>query len=157
MHARDASSANPTILLAESDASLRRWLGVLLREAGYHVLEAGAGPDVLRHLRSRAPIHVVITDARLGRMPGWEIAQHTSTLRPGVPIVRLIGNRAEGMPIYRPELDPSVILWKPFTITQLLEVIRSLLGQHSAGASEADPAAEFSTGPYTFYLRSPIT
>jgi DNA-binding response OmpR family regulator len=155
MHERDAfRPPHPTILLAEGDASLRRWLGVLLREAGYEVIEAGAESEVVRHLRGDAPIHLVITDTRLGRMPGWEIAQYAGTLRPGVPTVQLIGSSADGAPTYR---HNSVLLWKPFTLPELLQVIRALLSPDVEGAGEADAALGFSTGPYTFYLRSPLT
>jgi CheY-like chemotaxis protein len=155
MPERDASRpSRPTILLAESEASLRRWLGVLLREAGYRVLEAGAASEVLSCLRGHAPIHLVVTDARLGRMPGWEIAQYASTLRPGLPVVQLVDGRAEGVPTYRRN---HVLLSKPFTLPALLEAIRPLLSPDLEGAGEAGPSAEYSTGAYTFHLRSPLT
>jgi DNA-binding response OmpR family regulator len=141
-----------TVLLAEADASLRRWLGVLLREAGYHVLEAQATPDALRHLRGGAPIHIVITDARLGLTAVREIAQATSTLRPSVPVLQLIGSKAERVASYRRN---HVVLWKPFTISELLESIQGLAGPEAVGA--VGPTTEVTAGSYTFYLRSPPT
>jgi DNA-binding response OmpR family regulator len=120
-----AATAAPTILLAEGDDSLRMWLGRILRETGYDVLEAGSGAEVLRHLRSRVPIHLVITDARVGRTPGWEIAQETSAILPGVSVVRLISSPSEGLPICRADLDPSVLVWKPVTLDRLLHVVRA--------------------------------
>lgn len=152
MRMPEAPSSGPTILIAEAHPSLRHWLGVLLREAGYEVLVARSGPEVLRHLRSSAAIHVVITEPRIGRMPGWEIARETSTLRPGVPVVRLVDSAAEGLPVCRPELDPSVILWKPFTVPQLVGVIRTQLGQGSEPAIAVRRPAQAPRLPreYTF-------
>ena len=147
--AHEAASCHPTILLAEGDPSLRRWLGVLLREAGFGVLEAGGASEVLDHLRSPSPIHVVVTDSRVGRMPGWEVAQETSSLRAGVPVVRLISNFAEGAPICRADLDPSVLLWKPFTVPDLLKTIRAQLGRNAPGV-EMQTAAPAPGRRYTF-------
>ena len=150
MQVTSAVNATQTILLAEGDASLRRWLGVLLREAGYNVVEAGTAPDVLRQLRGRVPIHLVIADTRLGRMPVWEIAQSASAFRPGVPMVQLIESWAERVPTYR---RGNAILWKPFTLPALLGVIRSLISPEVADADDGLEPVEFSVGPYTFYPR----
>jgi DNA-binding response OmpR family regulator len=131
MYERDASTPIPTILLAEGNQSLRRWLGVLLSEAGYRVIQAGTGPDVLRLLRGRTPIDLLITNSRVGKVPGWEIAQYTSQLRPGVRMVRLIESRADGVPIYGADPDTFVLLQKPFTITELVDAVRTLLARGS--------------------------
>jgi DNA-binding response OmpR family regulator len=97
----------------------------LLREDGYQILEAGSGAEAIAHLRARRPINIVITDARVGRTAGWEIAQETSTIRPGVPVLRLISAPSEGLPICRADLDPSVLVWKPVTVDHLLRVVRA--------------------------------
>jgi DNA-binding response OmpR family regulator len=144
MTAHGASIPKPTILLVEGDASLRRWLAALLHEVGYQVLEAGERPEVLRHLRSHEPVHLVVTDARIGKMPGAEVAQETSNLRPGVPVVRLIGSMAEGLPVCRADLDPSVLLWKPFTLPPFLTVIRAQLSR------PRDEAGQVRAPTYTF-------
>jgi CheY-like chemotaxis protein len=120
-----AARPAPTILLAEAHNSVRTWMGRLLREAGYQVLEASTGPEVVRHLRGRLPIDLVITNARVGRTAGWEIAQETSAIMPGVSVVRLISSPSEGLPICRADLDPSVLVWKPVTVDRLLQVVRA--------------------------------
>lgn len=138
MHERDASIPTPTILLAEGNRSLRRWLGVLLTESGYRVIRAGTGPDVLRVLGGRTPIDLLITNSRVGKASGWEIAQHTTNLRRGVPVVRLVDSPADVVPIYG--LDPyaDVLLQKPFTITELVDVVQTLLARVSDSRSAAD-------------------
>jgi DNA-binding response OmpR family regulator len=143
MGTAEASAAAPTILLAETDASLRHWLGALLREAGYRVLEAGDGSEVIRHLAGREAIQLVLTDARVGSMPGGEVARETSYRRPGVPVLRLIRTMAEGLPVCRADLDPSVLIWKPFTLPQLLEVIRDQLARSAAAEQGHAPSYTF--------------
>jgi len=121
-----ATSAG-TILLADGHESLRTWTHRILCEYGYEVLEAASGPEVIRHLRGPVPIHLVITDAKVGRTAGWEIAQETIAILPGVPVVRLISTPSEGLPVCRADLDPSVLVWKPVTVSRLLEVVRTHL------------------------------
>jgi len=121
-----ATSAG-TILLADGHDSLRMWTNRILCEYGYEVLEAAWGPEVIRHLRGPVPIHLVITDARVGRTAGWEVVQETIDILPGVPVVRLISSPSEGLPVCRADLDPSVLVWKPVTVSRLLEVVRTHL------------------------------
>ena len=121
-----ATSAG-TILLADGHESLRMWTNRILCEYGYEVLEAASGPEVIRHLRGPVPIHLVITDAKVGRTAGWEVVQETIAILPGVPVVRLISTPSEGLPVCRADLDPSVLVWKPVTVSRLLEVVRTHL------------------------------
>lgn len=138
MRERAAPTQVPIVLLAEADSSLRRWLALLLAEAGYGVLEAGAGPAVLQHLRGSARIDIVVTNTRIGGMRGWEVVQAAAQLRAGVPIVRIIQSGADAVPLYG--VDPGAVrlLQKPFTITDLLSAIRSLLAHSSTSVPPAD-------------------
>lgn len=136
MPTHEPATGGSTILLVEADAALRRWLAVLLEEAGYQVLQAGTGPETLQRLRRHDAIDLVITDARIAGVPGSEIAREVANLRPGIPIVRLISTMAEGLPICRADLDPSVLLWKPFTLPQLLSVVREHLCRQPEAAHE---------------------
>ncbi len=138
MHERDASTAILTILLAEGNRSLRRWLGVLLTESGYRVIRAGTGADVLRFLGGRRPTDLLITNSRVGKASGWEIAQHTTNLRPGVPVVRLIESPADVVPIYGLDPDADVLLQKPFTINELVGIVQTLLARSSDSRSAAN-------------------
>ena len=117
----------PVILVVEDHADIRDLLRLQLEFDGYEVLEAGSGPEVIRHLRGPVPIHLVITDAKVGRTAGWEVVQETIAILPGVPVVRLISTPSEGLPVCRADLDPSVLVWKPVTVSRLLEVVRTHL------------------------------
>jgi DNA-binding NtrC family response regulator len=127
-------TAPPVVLLAEAHPSLRRWLRILLVEAGYRVLEAENGAELLEHLRGPELLDVVVANTHVGRMPGWEIAQYTSQIRPGIPVVRLIDTRADAVPIWR-NPDAVVILQKPFTITDLVDAVREAMLRGSEAAS----------------------
>jgi DNA-binding response OmpR family regulator len=118
--------ALPTVLLVERNASLRRLLDELLTEAGYRVLEAGSRPAVIGYLREAVRLDVVVTDTGLA-LPGWEVVQEASGLRPGVPVVRLIESAADALPIYGEDPSTMILIQKPFAITELLDVLDLLV------------------------------
>jgi DNA-binding response OmpR family regulator len=127
--------ASPTVLLVERNDSLRRLLDELLTEAGYRVLEAGSRSAVIGHLREALRLDVIVTDTGLA-LPGWEVVQEASGLRPGVPVVRLIEGVADACPIYGENPSTMILVQKPFAITELLDVLDLLTphGDCDAGA-----------------------
>ena len=118
--------ASATVLLVERNDSLRRLLHELLTEAGYTVLVAGSRPAVIGHLREALRLDVIVTDTGLA-LPGWEVVQEASRLRPGVPVVRLIESVADACPVYGEDLSTMLLVQKPFAITELLDVLDDLL------------------------------
>ena len=126
--------ASATVLLVERNDSLRRLLRELLTEAGYTVLEAGSRPAVIGHLREALRLDVIVTDTGLA-LPGWEVVQEASRLRPGVPVVRLIESVADACPVYGEDASTMLLVQKPFAITELLDVLDDLLPRSHAGPS----------------------
>ncbi|HWS86284.1 MAG TPA: response regulator [Pyrinomonadaceae bacterium] len=73
--ARDeAPPARATVLLAEDDRALRRYLEVVLRRAGYEVLTASDGLEAMKALLSNA-VDAVVTDALMPHLSGQELCR----------------------------------------------------------------------------------
>jgi CheY-like chemotaxis protein len=66
--------ARPTVLLAEDDRALRRYLEVVLRRAGYEVLPAADGLEAMKALLSNA-VDAVVTDAVMPHLSGHELCR----------------------------------------------------------------------------------
>jgi CheY-like chemotaxis protein len=64
----------PTVLLAEDDRSLRRYLEVVLRRAGYEVLTAADGLEAMKTLLS-STVDAVVTDAVMPNVSGHELCR----------------------------------------------------------------------------------
>ncbi len=81
-----------TILLAEDDRSVRRYLEVTLTRAGYKVVAAADGLEAMKWLLS-SEIDVLITDAVMPHLNGYELCrflrQHPRLS--SVPVVFLSG------------------------------------------------------------------
>jgi CheY-like chemotaxis protein len=70
----EAPRARPTVLLAEDDRALRRYLEVVLRRAGYEVLPAADGLEAMKALLSNA-VDAVVTDAVMPHLSGHELCR----------------------------------------------------------------------------------
>lgn len=63
-----------SVLLAEDDAALRRYLQVVLQRAGYQVLAAADGLEAMKLLLSEQ-VDVVVTDALMPNLNGYELCR----------------------------------------------------------------------------------
>jgi CheY-like chemotaxis protein len=116
-----------TILLVEDEDSLRAVTERILVRAGYRVLTAADGPAAITVASHHDRIDLLLTDVVMPHMPGTELAQHLSALRPGLPVVYLSGY-AEPILNARSELPPDVtLLTKPVTEQTLLLVVGDTL------------------------------
>jgi DNA-binding response OmpR family regulator len=66
--------AGATVLLAEDDRALRRYLEVVLRRAGYEVLLAADGLEAMKALLSNS-VDAVVTDAVMPYLSGHELCR----------------------------------------------------------------------------------
>jgi CheY-like chemotaxis protein len=72
--ARGNRSARRAVLLAEDDRSLRRYLEVILRRAGYEVFAAADGLEAMKALLS-SEFDAVVTDALMPHLSGQELCR----------------------------------------------------------------------------------
>lgn len=100
-----------------------------LVEAGYEVMLESSGEAAMKRLESESNrFGAVLTDVRLGRGPdGWEVAHRARELAPSLPIIYMTGDSARdwaanGVP-------NSILLQKPFVISQLVTAVAQLITQ----------------------------
>jgi CheY-like chemotaxis protein len=67
-------TARHTVLLAEDDRSLRRYMEVVLRRAGYEVLTAADGLEAMKALLS-THVDAVVTDALMPHLSGQQLCR----------------------------------------------------------------------------------
>jgi CheY-like chemotaxis protein len=67
-------TARHTLLLAEDDRSLRRYMEVMLRRAGYEVLTAADGLEAMKTLLSTR-VDAVVTDALMPHLSGQQLCR----------------------------------------------------------------------------------
>ncbi|MBV8858872.1 MAG: response regulator [Acidobacteria bacterium] len=116
--------ARPTVLLAEDDRALRRYLEVVLRRAGYEVLPAADGLEAMKALLSNA-VDAVVTDAVMPHLSGHELCRflREHPRLKDLPVVLLSGEtsaRAE-------EAGADLYLSKPVPAEELSASLARLL------------------------------
>lgn len=113
-----------TILLAEDDEAVRKFVCGLLRLHGYQVVETADPNSALEAARqATGPIHLLLTDVVMPHMSGLELRARFSDLYPGVPVLLMSGYsaRLRTQPLDAPSIE------KPFSPAALLGRIRDLL------------------------------
>jgi CheY-like chemotaxis protein len=74
VHGGDTSEPYRSVLLAEDDPALRRYLEIVLQRAGYEVLSATDGLEAMKLLIARS-FDVVVTDAMMPNLSGYELCR----------------------------------------------------------------------------------
>jgi CheY-like chemotaxis protein len=121
----EAPRARATVLLAEDDRSLRRYLEVVLRRAGYEVLPAADGLEAMKVLLS-TPVDAVVTDAIMPHICGHELCRflREHPQLKDLPIVLLSGADASAR---LEEAGADLYLSKPVPAEELAASLARLL------------------------------
>ena len=137
--AESASTASPgggeTILLVEDEAAVRGYALKILRDAGYHVLEAPTPDAALRIADETATVDGVLTDVIMPGMNGKQMVTRLLETRPGLKVLYMSGYCGTTY-FDRSIVDPARerLVDKPFTRDTLLRALREAL--------ETDPSQE---------------
>jgi len=122
-----AAGTRATVLLAEDDPSLRRYLEVILRREGYAVVTAADGLEAMKTALS-STFDAVVTDAVMPHLSGHELCRflrsHPTLAR--LPVVLLSGSektRAAG----DATASADAYLSKPLRPEELTDCLSRLL------------------------------
>jgi PAS domain S-box-containing protein len=127
-------TGDETILVAEDEPDVRRFIARVLTGSGYTVLEAGNGRQALDLANShQGPIHLLLSDVIMPELSGVQLATEINKYRPETLIAHMSGYSGVLGP------DTSRIIEKPFTASTLLRHIRTILNSRPDGPEHSDP------------------
>jgi CheY-like chemotaxis protein len=118
------------ILLVEDDPALARALEVVLQRDGYQVVHAPHGRAAI-NIIARHRVVLVISDIFMPGGDGLELLNFLRRITPAPPIVAMSGvadGRLGNMLKVAGALGAARILAKPFAPSQLLGLVRELIG-----------------------------
>lgn len=122
-----------TILIVDDEKEVLFSLGLVLRRAGYTVLEAGHGIEALsvmtEAMRHGQGVDLVITDLRMPYMGGPELlaAIRRKGFGPNVMVMTGYAHDASAA-LWQPDECPKII-YKPFEAEELLQEVAGTLGR----------------------------
>lgn len=115
-----------TILLAEDDDSMRRFLSKALERAGYEVVSYDNGADALEGLKEKR-VTLLLTDIVMPEMDGIELAKRGAELDPEMKIMFITGFAAVALQHYREAPEKARILSKPIHLKDLVREVDRML------------------------------
>ncbi len=131
-----------TLLLAEDEDEIRKFVGGVLRTAGYTVLEASNGVEALRVASQyRERIDLLVTDVVMPQLGGRGLAEALTARHPGLRVLYLSGYTNDAVVRLGIEETQVAFLQKPFTPNTLIRKVRAELD------SIPTPTVESATPP----------
>lgn len=133
---------NPTILVVDDEATLRKLMQFHLRPHGYSVITASNGVEALE-LTKTEHIDLAIVDVMMPEMNGYELTRqlrkNPKTTRVPIILLTALSNVQEKVEGFQAGADDFLI--KPAELPELLMRVEALL-RRAAAAAPIAPAAE---------------
>ena len=117
-----------SILIVDDSLSMRQVVSMVLKGAGYDVVEAVDGQDALAQLNGRR-VHLILCDLNMPNLDGLSFARAAKQL-PAYKFVPIVMLTTEGAAAKKEEGRASGLkawMTKPFTPDRLLETVAKLV------------------------------
>ena len=124
------SSGAYTVMVLEDQDDVRSYTRRVLEHADYKVIEAARGEEAIAiALRSKEPVHLLVSDVILGTMNGLEVWTQFRRLRPECRLLFVSGYSDKVISERGVLTDGFTLLQKPYTPDALLENVQTILSQ----------------------------
>jgi CheY-like chemotaxis protein len=115
------------LLLVDDNDDVREITALLLRDSGYHVIEAASGNAALAALDGSPAIDLLIVDFAMPGMSGIELLEQARSKRPAIRAVFITGYVDHTW--LKGKFATEIVVRKPFSMEQLASAVRKALGQ----------------------------
>lgn len=140
------------VLILEDEVSIRSFVVINLKRAGYDVVEAGTGEEALELLKSNPDVGVAILDIMLPGIDGFEVCRSIRATNKKIGIIMLTARSQEMDKITGLMTGADDYMTKPFSPAELTARIDALyrrVGPESGGES-----TEITQGPFVLNTRN---
>jgi two-component system cell cycle response regulator CpdR len=115
-----------SILLAEDDDSLRRFLSAALERAGHVVTACGDGSEAFDRLRI-VQFDLLLSDIVMPGLDGIELAKRAADLYPAMKIMFITGFAAVALHPASEAPKQAKILSKPFHLRDIVQEVERMI------------------------------
>lgn len=143
------------ILVCEDEDSIRSFVVVNLRRAGYRVTEAATGEEALARYEADPTISIALLDGMLPGIDGFETCRRLRQMNSRMGIIMLTALTREEEKVGGLKAGADDYVTKPFSTAELLARIESL-SRRLQVPSEGDESPLLHGGDFTLDLRSHV-
>ena len=140
------------VMILEDEVSIRSFVVINLKRAGYEVVEAGTGEEALELLKSNPDVGVAILDIMLPGIDGFEVCRSIRATDKKIGIIMLTARSQEMDKITGLMTGADDYMTKPFSPAELTARIDALY-RRIDGDSAAD-SVELRLGPFVLNTRN---
>ena len=126
------------VLILEDEVSIRSFVVINLRRAGYDAIEAGTGAEALEKLRENPDVGVAILDIMLPDMDGFEVCRNIRATNKVIGIIMLTARTQEMDKVTGLMTGADDYVTKPFSPAELTARIDAIY-RRIGGEANADP------------------
>src|SRR5271169_953428 len=127
----------PSILVVEDEPKMRRLLELQLAEEGFHARTAADAETGLQ-LLGKEPFDVIVTDFKLPGMSGLDFLHAVKRVNADLPVVMMTAFGTVESAVDAMKAGPSDYVLKPFSLAELVLVIRKELASHQLRQENRD-------------------
>ena len=140
------------ILILEDETSIRSFVVINLKRAGYEPIEAGTGAEAFERLRENPDIKLAILDIMLPDIDGFEVCRRIRAADPHMGIVMLTARTQEMDKVTGLMTGADDYVTKPFSPAELTARIDALYRR--LGGNEETDTGEIIHGPFRLNTRN---
>ena len=141
------------VLIMEDEVSIRSFVVINLKRAGYEAIEAGTGTEALEQLKNNPDIGVAILDIMVpGDMDGFEVCRTIRTTNKSIGIIMLTARTQEMDKVTGLMTGADDYVTKPFSPAELTARIDALYRR--IGGDGGSDGAEQQQGPFVLNTRN---
>ena len=142
------------VLILEDEVSIRSFVVINLKRAGYDTIEAGTGEEALERLRENPDIGVAILDIMLPDIDGFEVCRRIRANNKQIGIIMLTARTQEMDKITGLMTGADDYVTKPFSPAELTARIDALYRR--LGADTVVDTEVLTRGPFVMNTRNHV-
>lgn len=129
-------ATQPIVMVVDDSLTVRKVTQRLLTRSGYQAVLARDGVDALRQLQEITP-DAMLVDIEMPHMDGFDLTRNVrADERIGrTPIIMITSRTADKHRRYAAEIGVNVYLGKPYNEEELLQHLRTLIGERAPAAN----------------------
>ena len=142
------------VLVLEDEASIRGFIVINLRRAGYEVVEAESGEEALEKLQENPDVRVALLDIMLPGIDGFEVCRRIRAGNSRIGIIMLTARSQEMDKVTGLMTGADDYVTKPFSPAELTARVDALMRRSGGTAVAEESGDEIRYEPFVLNTRN---